>query len=251
MRGVDYIYADLTDAHGRSPYFFGCNDGKIRELIRRIVRPGDTVLDVGASYGGFSLLAARLVGPSGHVHAFEPQRRQADMLTRSAEANGFRQLTIHPVALSDREGEATMYLFEPDSGFTSFSRPEPGHRRTEISVQVMRGDNCLDKLNIDSIRLLKIDTEKHEDAVLRGAASFLNEKPPAYIIFEHYDPLAPFWEAPVIRQLLEMGYRRLFEIPRTLLRVHVRPLKPGVAPHRLSENFVALHQSADESTLRP
>ena len=246
QRGVDYIFSDLTDSHGRSAYLFGYNDGKIRDVFLRIIRPGDTVIDIGANYGAFSLLAARIVGPRGCVHAFEPQIQHATLLGRSASTNGFSHLMVHPVALSDRDGTAPIYCFGPDSGFASLSPPDPGHLRTLSNVRIARGDTFFRGLGLTSIRLVKIDTEKHEELVIKGAESFLKECPPDYILFEYYNPSVPFWGSSLILRLRAMDYNRFYEIPRSFLRTRIHLLDPATEPGKFSVNFLARYDHAEE-----
>jgi hypothetical protein len=97
-----------------------------------------------------------------------------------------------------------------------------------------------------SIRLIKIDTEKHEERVLRGAEAFLRQYPPDYILFEYFDPCLPFWDATMIKNFRAIGYTRLYEIPRTLLRTCVR-LLPRNRPGEFTINFLAQHDSVEES----
>jgi FkbM family methyltransferase len=249
QRGVDFIYTELTDAHGRSTHFFGCNDGKVRDVIRRIVRPGDTVLDIGANYGAYSLLAANIVGSHGRVHAFEPQRQLAALLRRSAAENRFWQLMVHTVALSDRDGTATLYESASDTGLASLSFPGIDQSRTPTIVPVRSGDPVFRELGLTSIRLMKIDTERHEECVLRGAESFLRQYPPDYILFEYFDPSLSFWDASSTCHLRALGYNRLYEIPRTFLRTAVRPLTPDTKPHIYTINYLAQHDSVKESVI--
>src|SRR5438067_1424811 len=75
VRPGDYI--------GRAVFFFGDLDPKLRWVFSRVLRPGDAALDIGANCGVMSLFAARLVGPAGQVHAFEPQPDLAALLRES------------------------------------------------------------------------------------------------------------------------------------------------------------------------
>ena len=59
------------------------------DLLRQVLRPADTYVDVGANIGYFSLLAARLVGKQGHVFAFESISQNVKLLYLSRQANGF------------------------------------------------------------------------------------------------------------------------------------------------------------------
>lgn len=245
-KGENFLLVDLQDAHGRSPYLFGFNDGKVRDAFRRILRTGDNAIDIGANYGAFAVLAASIVGPSGMVHAFEPQQHQAQLLEQSAALNGFGHLYVHQVALSDVTRQTKMYVFGPDTGFTSFTNPGEGHPRTTFDVIAVRADDELEKLGFQSVRLLKIDVEKHEEQVFRGAQKFLLGTPPDYILFEYFPHTTPFWSSGLVELMQNAGYNQFYEIPRTLLRTRFARLAPNEPPQRLSENFIAQHSSVDE-----
>ena len=75
-------------------------------LAAQIVRPGDTVLDVGAHIGSFTLSLARLVGKRGRVHSWEPQHALFDLLSASIALNGFAQVTAHNAAVGSRSASA-------------------------------------------------------------------------------------------------------------------------------------------------
>ncbi|WP_052330026.1 FkbM family methyltransferase [Thermicanus aegyptius] len=81
----------------------------ITEVFVASLSPGVTVLDIGANCGYYSLLAAQLTGPSGRVHAFEPNPFHHENLIKSKLINGFNHLEIHPFALSDRNEEIILY----------------------------------------------------------------------------------------------------------------------------------------------
>ncbi|MEO6238809.1 MAG: hypothetical protein ABIQ52_17575, partial [Vicinamibacterales bacterium] len=67
------ILVDITDATGRMHYFYDePYEPELAAAVRDALRPGDVFLDIGANVGFFSILAARLVGDSGRVVAFEP-----------------------------------------------------------------------------------------------------------------------------------------------------------------------------------
>ena len=77
------------------------------------LRPGMTVLDVGASFGLYALAAARLVGPSGRVFAFEPARRTAAALRLHLEWNGVAdRVEVVEAAVADASGEEVFWAQE-------------------------------------------------------------------------------------------------------------------------------------------
>lgn len=78
----------------------------VTEAMMRHVRPGMTVLDIGANLGYFTMLLADLVGHEGRVLAFEPNPEMASRTQRSISVNGFGgRATLHQVALADKDGE--------------------------------------------------------------------------------------------------------------------------------------------------
>ena len=242
-RGVDFIYADLNDAHGRSAYFFGCNDGKIRDVIKRIVAPGDVVLDIGANCGTFSLLAARLVAREGVVHAFEPQPKLAEMMRRSAAENRFRNLTVHEVALSDSDRTGILHTYAGDSGYATLSGQDVPQSWKTMSIPVVDAGKYLAGLGLTCVKLLKIDVEKHEYEVLKAAAEFIRNCPPQYLVFEYHEPGVRFWESRLVRLLAGLGYSRIYEVPKSVFRTRVRHITRGTEPGPKSVNFVAVRET--------
>lgn len=72
------------------------------------IRPGDVVYDVGAWIGPYTLLASKLVGPAGRVLSFEPDPVAREQLERNLALNGAGNVTVFPIALSDRTGSARL-----------------------------------------------------------------------------------------------------------------------------------------------
>src|SRR5690606_12848835 len=72
-------------------------------LIERLLEPGDVFVDIGAHVGWLSLLAARSVGPHGKVVAIDPQPYNCDRILTNAGLNGFENIVVAPVAVSDRD----------------------------------------------------------------------------------------------------------------------------------------------------
>ncbi len=89
----------------------------VTEAMLRHVRPGMTVLDIGANLGYFTLLLADLVGPAGKVLAFEPNPEMASRARRSISINGFSPTTtLHEIALADSDGEMLLDVVDSSPG---------------------------------------------------------------------------------------------------------------------------------------
>ncbi len=203
LRHGPYLLVHTNDYCGRAIYYSGDYDRKITWVCRRLLRPGDCFLDVGGGYGEVGMYAARLVGPSGQVHIFEPQPRLADYIRVSAELNDLRNVRVHPVALSDRDGEAELFIPSGNRGCGALVNP--GFEASAIRVQVRRAGPYLRELGLRPIRLMKLDVEGHEEGVLSGALEFIQSNRPTAIIFES-DKGQPFFERGEVRLMSQLGY---------------------------------------------
>ena len=83
-------------------------EAEVQDVLVERLGPGAMFVDVGASVGFFSLLAARLVGPGGVVVAFEPQPDAASSLRRNAQLNGFSMVEVVEAALSSWTGKGAL-----------------------------------------------------------------------------------------------------------------------------------------------
>ena len=89
-------------------YLRGTNELPVQNAVTAVLRPGDEFVDVGANVGFFSLLAARLVGPTGRVVAIEALPANVAALEANARRNRLDQISCVPVAASDQGGQAVL-----------------------------------------------------------------------------------------------------------------------------------------------
>src|SRR5436190_21304843 len=105
---------DATNA--KAAFTVGTDEPAVQAELVRVLRPGDVFYDVGANVGFLSLIAARIVGPDGHVYSFEPMPEIARAVGRNAALNGFDNVTVVEVALADLAGEAVLRIPEVNQG---------------------------------------------------------------------------------------------------------------------------------------
>lgn len=134
-------------------------------LLSRLVREGDVVWDVGAHQGFVTLFAARGVGRSGHVHAFEPSALNRRLLTRHVRWNGLANVHVHPFALSDHDGTAHF-------GGTGTSRMFALGGGTEV-VEVRAAESIVGQGIAPAPTFVKIDVEGAEAETVDGLLSVL------------------------------------------------------------------------------
>ena len=164
----------------RVPYWFGVLfERPLDMLLRRVLRPGDSLIDAGANFGHITMLAAALVHPGGVVHAFEPHPRLAQLLgDHAAKQSRIGHVHVWQKALSDQPGETTLRV-NPEWLGGSTVRPDPNRdSRTgvfseEYAVELVRIDDLALELPRSGKLIVKIDVEGHEPAVIRGMGKLL------------------------------------------------------------------------------
>ena len=149
-------------------------------LFASLLRPGDTVLDVGANLGLYSVLAGLIVGAGGQVHAFEPFPAMVAKLQRNLALNGLTNVTVVPKALAARAGEGSLYLAgEPGSNSLT---PGPGFAGA-LAVPLIDLDGYLEAAGVTQpVRAMKMDIEGAELMALRGADRLLSQHRPALLL---------------------------------------------------------------------
>lgn len=159
----------------------GAYERRETELFRRLVRPGMTVLDVGANLGLYTVIAARLAGPSGRVVAFEPSAENAALLRRNVEGNGLAWVVCERIALSDREGEVRLHVSAENKGEHTIL-PGVIEEAAAETVPTTTLDRYLEGHGIGRVDLVKIDIQGAEPIVLDGMRETLATLAPALFV---------------------------------------------------------------------
>jgi FkbM family methyltransferase len=162
-------------------------------FMRRHVRVGQVVVDVGAHIGRYALECAARVGPAGHVYAFEPVRPNAALLRQSiAESRFGDRVTLEERAVGEGPGTATIaYVeagFNSGGAYLSSERlpARPNHQADPVEVVALDGYPFP-----RAVDFLKIDVEGAEALVLRGARARLARDRPVVLLELHPELLEP------------------------------------------------------------
>jgi FkbM family methyltransferase len=153
------------------------------EFLRSIVRPGETVLDIGGNVGWYSTLLSEAVGPHGQVYAFEPNERALRLLRSYGQV--YPQLRVVPAALGDEEGQGSLNL--PPEGAACSLRGVSGARATQ-ACRITTLDSFLFSEGIRGVSFIKCDVEGMEMEVLRGARGVLQSAQPPMWLMEINEP---------------------------------------------------------------
>ncbi|MBW3561344.1 MAG: FkbM family methyltransferase [Actinobacteria bacterium] len=165
-------------------------------ILGRFVGPGAVCVDIGASYGTYTVPLARLTAPGGWVHAFEPRRRSRAVLWSAVRALTPGNVSIHDIGLSDHSGTDTIVTprrrwFLPVPGRTFLKGTlEDGYYEgfldefvgaSEHHVEVTTLDQLVDEGLVARADLVKIDVEGAELRVCAGAEHTLERFSPVVI----------------------------------------------------------------------
>jgi FkbM family methyltransferase len=235
------LIVPTADFIGSAVYGLGDLDPKVTWVARRILRPGDTALDIGANLGLVAMAMADAVGPTGRIEAFEPQPRFAALTRRSAALNRFAHLTLHEVALGRMDGTVALHVPHENMGRASISRAEGADEVIQVSQR--DAGAILASLDLGPIRLIKMDVEGYETEVVAGAEAVLRANPPDAILFELNDYEGAFRDQPLVAQLTGLGYR-FAEIPKCLWRMRLNRIEPTRAVGRLANDILAVRDDA-------
>lgn len=138
-----------------------------------VIKPGQTVVDAGAHIGAFALMAARRVGPTGRVLAFEPSPRTQELLKRNLDANALSWVRFHPVALAEAEGTAEFFVADDAANNPAADTLSASSDRKGVTVRLRRLDDVITEERVTVIDHLKIDVEGAELRVLDGGPKAL------------------------------------------------------------------------------
>lgn len=164
-------------------YIYGVMERDELYFWRKLIRKGDIVIDVGANYGYWTLVASKLVGNSGTVLSFEPIDSTYETLLKNISASNVNNVTIYKQGLSNKT-ETTF--------FYSLSSDDIGSQSSQGQQSILDFDNKqqVDLVTLDgviktkkSVKLVKIDIEGGELNALKGMEQLLKDSQP-YITFE-------------------------------------------------------------------
>lgn len=214
-----YVRSSLDDFIGRTVFFGGDLDRKLSWLLRRFILPGDCVLDIGANIGIVSLLMSKLVGPSGIVHAFEPNPIVFETLAEAIVFNRRSNIQIHRVALGNQDTTMELHVPVGNSGAGSLLQDAKSTARQTHEVAVRR----LDRISFNRrVAFVKIDVEGMECEVFSGAERMLRNNKPA-VLFEANEIGGNTRAERSVNFLRSLGYE-LLSIPKCLVRMRTDPL---------------------------
>jgi FkbM family methyltransferase len=154
--------------------------GAERRFFESTVKRGQTVVDVGANQGIFTLLFAKLVGPGGRVVALEPEPALFAALDANCRRNGAGHVARHPIAAGETRARGVLHCSRFNRGDNRLNDSLDG---PSVPVDIVPLDELLP---VEMVSLIKIDVQGHELQVVKGMQQILERARDVKVFFEYW-----------------------------------------------------------------
>lgn len=180
--GITY-QLDLREYVQRNLFLYGDYERNTMRHVRRLIRPGDTVVDIGGNIGFYALEMARLNAP-GRLISLEPNPAALDRFKANWQLNPApKNIELLEHGLADKPGSFTLSFNRGNLGSASAFGNAP--ERVEVKVDTL--DAVLDSKGIERVDVIKIDIEGGELSALRGAEKTLANSARMMLVIEIID----------------------------------------------------------------
>jgi len=203
------MYVDSEDSLGLS--VFGIYEKFETDIISNIIKKNQTVLDIGANIGYYTIILSKLVGDGGMVFAFEPDSENFRILKKNIELNGCKNVIAEQKAIGEKSTRAKLFLNPENKG--DHRMFDSGDGRVSADVNLMSIDDYFN-YNIPQINFIKIDVQGFELFVLRGMNGILSQNNKKSMIMEFWpEGIALAGENPLlILEILKKNRFSIFEL---------------------------------------
>jgi FkbM family methyltransferase len=198
------IYNKYDKIVGQSIEQYGEYSEGVSTILRQLLRPGWTVVEAGANMGIHTMVLAKLVGPTGTVYAFEPQRPIFQILCGNMAINGILNVHCRSEALGQEADTVVMprINYAADNTFAGLNLE--GHKDGERIPVV-----TIDSLQLTRCDFIKADVEGMELAVLKGAAETIKKYHPVVYVKNYRREKS----AALIEHLQSLDYQLYWHMP--------------------------------------
>ncbi len=228
----------IFDIPPRTHFYWDLSTGlyekEVVDLIEGFLRPGMTFVDLGANIGYHSILASRLVGPTGKVYAFEPDPYTFEYLAKNCAANQCGNVELVNAAMTDQCGMAPFFSAGWGSFVLSHGAPQLPNSLSGASsplrVRTTTADAFFAARGWPRIDLIKMDIEGSEGVALEGMADLSSRNPELRIVIE-FNPSAMrragMSAAGLANALVRLGVRESYVIEQGVRRISDNQLLPS------------------------
>jgi len=156
-----YVYSNTVSFQD---YVLQAYEPYTTEIFKQTIKPGAVVVDIGAQFGYFSLLAARQVGVEGRVFAFEPSISNFKLLSDNIRLNKYENITPFQKAVGEKLSTVTLFIYRDSDSHGMYQRPQTPVKES-VEVECIALDQFL---KVETVDCVKMDIEGHEPYALEG-----------------------------------------------------------------------------------
>ena len=156
-------------------------------IIKNLIKPGDSIIDVGANFGFYTFYLSKLVGENGHVFSIEPIPLTFKILSNNVKKLALDNVSLFNCGISEQDGFAIMEIPKFDSGSENYYQAKiVNNVKQASSIRKIKVElRTIDSLLYDyckKIAFIKIDAENHEFQVINGAIKLISHLKPALFV---------------------------------------------------------------------
>lgn len=212
---------DLNDLGiGRELALYGVHERNSTAEVKRVIKPGMKILEIGANIGYYALIETTLAGPTGHLFAIEPSPYNFDLLKKNLSLNNIKNADLHQAAFGEKRAKVKFYMYDRSNLSSFIKREDMGMETTEIEVEMLTLDDFLSLKKVDFIRM---DVEGYELEILKGATKVLSsaDKPKLFFIEVHSELLHK--KGSSAREIVETLAKYGYEVRKSFWRGSMNP----------------------------
>lgn len=194
------------------------------------------MVEAGANFGAHTVAMAQMIGPTGYIFAFEPQRLVFQAMVANIAINSLDNVTTVQAALGSHAGVARIPILNPNKGlnFGSFSI---GMFDIGESVPIQ----TIDSLDLNQCRLIKVDVEGMEYEVLEGARKTIERlRPLLYVENDRGEK-----SQQLISQIQSFGYRLWWHLPDLFNPNNLHQDSENIYKDLISVNMLCAPQNSE------
>jgi len=194
---------------------------KVIAEVLGFLKAGDTVYDVGANVGLYTVLLSKTVGASGQVFAFEPEAKTCEHLQDNLKLNEVENVRWYRKALGDTSGKGSLFAGGIIGG-GSLIRHKGDSQQGQV-VDIVRGDDFVAADSLPTPRVVKIDVEGDEHGDIVGLQTTLSKPACEMLCCEVHPSMLPPQVTPsaVLSLVESLGFKSILQFPRWDKTFHI------------------------------
>lgn len=205
------MYLNLDD-FGLSKYLYlnGIREPECTKLMHQLLKPGMTIVEIGANIGYYALMEATHLGPTGKIYAIEPLPSNYDLLTKNVALNNYQDIIeLHHLAISDKTGTTTLYVSDKHNLANMLNANADGAVEvpTQTLDEFMKDKHLPDliRMDIEGYEYYILDGMKHTLQACQNCTMFIEVHP-----YQMYEKGLDYTKP--LQQLFDAGFRPTYVV---------------------------------------